>query len=89
MGVDYYRNARDVCQAFAQMKVGKKLPLDAARAATAKVVPIEKGKALEVTALDELNGQKSECHCTLIPGDADLYPAVRNRNPPSCTLSKV
>ncbi len=89
MGVDYYRNARDVCQWWAHMKVGKPYPIDARRAAAAKVVPIDKGNALEVTTSDEANGQKSECRCTVIPGDADLYPAVRNKNPPVCTLSKV
>ena len=87
MGTDYYENARDICQAHAHIKAEKRFPIDAKRAAEAKVVPIQKGKALEVTARDEANGKQVECRCTIIPGDADLYPAVRLKGQPECTVT--
>lgn len=87
MGPDYYENARSICQVQAHIKAEKRFPIDAKRAAEAKVVPVQKGKALEVTARDEANGKQVECRCTLIPGDADLYPAVRLKEPPECTVN--
>jgi hypothetical protein len=87
MGVDYHENARSICQVRAHLKAGKRFPVDAQRARSAKVVPIRKGQALEVTAWDEANGQRVECRCTVVPGDADLYPAVRLQGDPVCTTS--
>lgn len=82
----YYPNARDVCQLHAQLKAGKRPPLDQARALIAKVTPLGKGERLHVVAWDESGGKTYECSCIVVPGDLDLYPAVRLAEPPSCSV---
>jgi hypothetical protein len=86
MDKGYYPNAREVCQLHAQMKAGKRPPVDKTRALIAKVIPINKGKNLQVTAWDESGGKTFECSCTFGPGDADLYPSVRLAEPPNCAV---
>jgi hypothetical protein len=86
MDKGYYSNAREACQLHAQMKAGKRPPVDKARALMAKVTPINKGKNLQVIASDELDGKNSECSCLFGPGDADLYPSVRLAEPPNCAV---
>ncbi|MDK2126752.1 hypothetical protein [Parachitinimonas caeni] len=85
MDKGYYPNARDVCQVHAQLKAGKRLPIDPQRAAIAKVELINKGRNLKVTAWDHDGSKQVECTCIVGPGDADLYPSVRLAEPPSCS----